>query len=490
MRHIRRVLSSLVVASSVVVVGPFVTPELQAAPAPVCQVFVGTSNANTMSVIDTSTSTVTSVGVGATQAGVAFNRTGTKVFVGTNPGVRMIDVATRAVTVVNNIDGGLIAASPTANVMLVGSFVTNQYYRLDSETGAAIGAAIASGDSPIRAVFSPDGLTAYATNYNNNTHEVDKIDMTTFTKSALSLEVVNGDFAQPNGIAISSDGSKLYVVARLGQKIREFNTGTSTVSATILPAGGPSDVATVPNSSRIVFTESGIDRVAIYNSVNQTLTANVNVGSNPVGVVVSPDGLYAFVANNSDNTVSRVDLSTYSVVETFAVTTAPRHLAIGPSNCSAAIAQQQAPAPAPAPVPMGKVSMDPAGGECVDGTTSHSTEWTSVFVGYRYLPGEWDCARDGYEFDGWADVASPGIALRLPLLNDPTDGKKRWFVAANHSLVAVWTPKEDELDDLSGTAPGSFVGGADRPTREGGGVVDGHYIPPGTQFGPWMLQRR
>lgn len=139
---------------------------------------------------------------------------------------------------------------------------------------------------------------------------------------------------------------------------------------------------------------------------------------------------------------------------------------------------------------MWKVSMDPADGECVDGTTSHSTEWTSVFVGYRYLPGEDDCDRDGFDFNGWADVASPGVALRLPLLIDPTDGKKRWFVAANHSLIAVWTPQEDELDDLSGTAPGSFVGGADRRTREGGGVVDGYYIPPGTQFGPWMLQRR
>ena len=35
-------------------------------------------------------------------------------------------------------------------------------------------------------------------------------------------------------------------------------------------------------------------------------------------------------------------------------------------------------------------------------------------------------------------------------------------------------------DDLSGKAPGEFVGGVDRPTAEGGAVVDGYYIPPGT----------
>lgn len=485
MRQFLKVLSTLAVAIPLVTTSPIGESAVRAVPAPACQVYVGSGTSNTLSVIDTWTSTVTPVAVGAPQVGIAFNRTGTKVFVGTNPGVRMIDVASRAVTAVNNIDGGLIAASPTADVILVGSFSTTQYYRLDSETGAAIGTAIASGDSPIRAVFSPDGLTAYATNYNNNTHEVDKIDMSTFTTSPLSLEVNGNDFPQPNGIAISSDGSKLYVVARLGLKIREFNTGTSTVSATIVPAGGPSDVATIPNSSRIIFTESGIDRVAIFNAANQTLTANVSVGSNPVSVLVSPDGLHAFVVNNGSNTVSQVDLSTYSVVKTFSVTNSPRGIAIGPSNCTTIAPQVVAPS-----IPIWRASMDPAGGSCVDGSTTHASEWVSVFVGYRYLPGESDCERDGYEFDGWADVASPGVALRLPLLNDPTDGKKRWFVAANHSLVAVWTPKEDELDDLSGTAPGSFVGGADRPTREGGGVVDGHYIPPGTQFGPWMLQRR
>lgn len=38
-------------------------------------------------------------------------------------------------------------------------------------------------------------------------------------------------------------------------------------------------------------------------------------------------------------------------------------------------------------------------------------------------------------------------------------------------------------DNLSGTAPGAKVGGPDRATAEGGAVVDGFYIPPGT-FGP------
>lgn len=134
-------------------------------------------------------------------------------------------------------------------------------------------------------------------------------------------------------------------------------------------------------------------------------------------------------------------------------------------------------------VSLWRVTMDPAGGECTDETTIHDSTWTSIFMGYRYLPGEDDCERNGFTFTGWAEVTNPVEALRLPLLTDPTDGKKRWFVAANHSLVATWTPVESELENLAGKAPGVFVGGPDRRTAEGGGVVDGYYIPPGTRFG-------
>ena len=131
--------------------------------------------------------------------------------------------------------------------------------------------------------------------------------------------------------------------------------------------------------------------------------------------------------------------------------------------------------------------MDPEGGECLDGGRSHDDEWTSVFVGYRDLPGAADCSRDGYSFSGWADSEEPEEVLTLPFLTDPSDDVKRWFVSSNHSLVAVWKKLDEDLDDLRGTTPGAFVGGPDRVTAEGGGVVDGYYIPPGTQFGPWML---
>lgn len=136
-----------------------------------------------------------------------------------------------------------------------------------------------------------------------------------------------------------------------------------------------------------------------------------------------------------------------------------------------------------------RVDLDPTGGTCrVDKTTL--TEPTRyVYIGYAYVPGPTDCTRPGHRLVGWAERAKPTELSNLPLLLDRPDRVNRFFVARDIDLVALWEIAPTELDDLTGTPAGTFVGGVDRPTREGGGVVDGFYIPPDTQFGDWMLRR-
>ncbi|MEN9804552.1 MAG: hypothetical protein RIS41_1399 [Actinomycetota bacterium] len=94
--------------------------------------------------------------------------------------------------------------------------------------------------------------------------------------------------------------------------------------------------------------------------------------------------------------------------------------------------------PRPTVVPVYRATLDPAGGTCID-ESSRSTPWTSVFVGYRYLPNDTDCTRPGHVFTGWSDTAT-GEPAELPLLTDPSDGQKRSFVASNLDLTATWQP--------------------------------------------------
>ena len=100
---------------------------------------------------------------------------------------------------------------------------------------------------------------------------------------------------------------------------------------------------------------------------------------------------------------------------------------------------------APTPAPVHRATLDPNGGTCIDDDTSHSSTWTSVFVGYHYLPNATDCARAGFTLTGWANRTTPTTSAALPLLVDPSDGQRRPFLATDADLVAIWTPTLDNL---------------------------------------------
>jgi hypothetical protein len=98
--------------------------------------------------------------------------------------------------------------------------------------------------------------------------------------------------------------------------------------------------------------------------------------------------------------------------------------------------------------PIWRVTLDPNGGACVD-SAERTVPWTSVFVGYRYLPSATDCTRPGYSFAGWADTTTPNTPASLPSLVDPSDNQRRAFLAANADLIAMWTPDLAPITNLT-----------------------------------------
>ncbi len=63
-----------------------------------------------------------------------------------------------------------------------------------------------------------------------------------------------------------------------------------------------------------------------------TLASTVSVGSDPLDMVVSPNGNYAYVANDASNSVSVVSTATNTVVDTVAVGLNPTSIAISPNG--------------------------------------------------------------------------------------------------------------------------------------------------------------
>lgn len=70
-------------------------------------------------------------------------------------------------------------------------------------------------------------------------------------------------------------------------------------------------------------------------STNGPVSATIPVGSSPQGIAVTPDGLFAYVCNQNANTVSQISLKTNTVTATITVGAVPRDIAITPDGTKA-----------------------------------------------------------------------------------------------------------------------------------------------------------
>src|SRR5262245_9876713 len=92
---------------------------------------------------------------------------------------------------------------------------------------------------------------------------------------------------------------------------------------------GPTSASAQP----FAYVSNGSDSsnsVSVINTATNTVVATIPVGTTPWGVAITPDGAFAYVANQSSGTASVINTATNTVVATVPVGTGPRGVAITP----------------------------------------------------------------------------------------------------------------------------------------------------------------
>ena len=156
---------------------------------------------------------------------------------------------------------------------------------------------------------------AYITSLNNT---VSVIDTATDT---ISATIPVG--LAPEGVAVSPDGSKVYVTNLNSNTVSVIDTATDTVNATIPVGLAPFGVAVSPDGSKVYVTHNESSTISVIDTATNTVSATITVGPNPLGVAVTPDGSKVYVANESANTVSVIDTATNTVIATIPVGSQP-----------------------------------------------------------------------------------------------------------------------------------------------------------------------
>ena len=147
-------------------------------------------------------------------------------------------------------------------------------------------------------------------------------------------------------IVLSPDGETAYIPHTLSNSGNPFLTFESTVIplvslvdlesgvhltgqqfdlGTLDPPGVglPFDGALTPDANELWVVNAASNDLTVIDLVTRQLIAHIEVGDNPRGIVLSPDGATAYVNNTLEGTVSVVDTESYAVSQTIAITQIP-----------------------------------------------------------------------------------------------------------------------------------------------------------------------
>lgn len=114
--------------------------------------------------------------------------------------------------------------------------------------------------------------------------------------------------------------------------------GVSTAAAadnpnpTVQVGGDPQGVAVDPDGKHAYVTSYADNSLLVLDTTSRRVVGSIHVGANPRGVAVDPDSRHAFVTNYSENSVSVIDTAAGKVIDTIAVGVNPTAVTVFPRD--------------------------------------------------------------------------------------------------------------------------------------------------------------
>ena len=165
---------------------------------------------------------------------------------------------------------------------------------------------------PNNIAFLPDGTRAYVTDHDAQSGStVYVIDV---ASQAVIQQIGVGNF--PSGMAVSPDGSQVWITCRADNNVYVIDTLTNTVIQVIANISLPTGITFNPTGTTVYVAEGnpvgGV--VAVIDPGTFTVLNTIAVGDLPHIVKISPSGHYLFVTNLGSNSISVIATMTDKVL--------------------------------------------------------------------------------------------------------------------------------------------------------------------------------
>ncbi|HQK30454.1 MAG TPA: YncE family protein [Phycicoccus sp.] len=197
--------------------------------------------------------------------------------------------------------------------------------------------------APVEMAFSPDGRTAWVSNYhmygegfsaepkdtcssgdgatNSFLYKVD-------TSSLEIVKVVEVGVV-PKYVAVTPDGKRVLVTNWCSMDINVIDTATDTVVATV-PSGGryPRGIAVAKDSRTAYVALMGSSKVIALDLTTMAVRDFATPGSRTRHLTMSPDGTKVYATNSGDNNVVELDAATGAILRKVTVGAEPRSMTV------------------------------------------------------------------------------------------------------------------------------------------------------------------
>src|SRR5260370_26478526 len=131
-----------------------------------------------------------------------------------------------------------------------------------------------------------------------------------------------GATAQNTG-NVTSNRPLIYVPGTAGG-ITEINSANNVAFATAPWAHGSNGgIAVTPDGSRMYVSNHEVSSVSVFDTATNVSLTEIAVGLNPIGLAITPDGSHIYVANQNSDNVSVIAVATNTVIKTIPVGSNP-----------------------------------------------------------------------------------------------------------------------------------------------------------------------
>ena len=135
----------------------------------------------------------------------------------------------------------------------------------------------------------------------------------------------------PTDVTVDRTGTHGYVTNQLSSNVGVIDLATNTQVATIPVTGDPFRVR-LSTDDRFLFVTGNADSLFIIDVASRAITGRLGIGLDANGLAQNYTGTRLYVSNQSDGTVSEVDLTTNTVLRSIQVGGHPQELVLSPGG--------------------------------------------------------------------------------------------------------------------------------------------------------------